>query len=94
MLAVRQERIEYLHHELYRQRIPMIMVYEGWDASGKGGNIRRLTEQMDPRGYEVIPRPPPMMSKKPSIISGGFGTNFPKRAMSPSSTVPGMAAYW
>ena len=36
MLAVRQERIEYLHHELYRQRIPMVMVYEGWDASGKG----------------------------------------------------------
>ena len=59
MLTVRQERIEYLHHELYRQRIPMVMVYEGWDASGKGGNIRRLTEKMDPRGYEVHPISPP-----------------------------------
>ena len=35
MLASRQERIEYLHHELYRQRIPMVMVYEGWDALAK-----------------------------------------------------------
>ena len=37
MLAVRQEKIEYLHHELYRQRIPMVMVYEGWMLPEKGG---------------------------------------------------------
>ena len=35
--------------------IPVIIVFEGWDAAGKGGNIRRLTETLDPRGYEVIP---------------------------------------
>ena len=78
MLAVRQERIEYLHHELYRQRIPMIMVYEGWDASGKGGNIRRLTEQMDPRGYEVIPTAAPNDVEKAHHYLWRFWNEFPK----------------
>jgi polyphosphate kinase 2 (PPK2 family) len=37
------------------KRIPVVIAYEGWDAAGKGGNIRRLTEHLDPRGYEVVP---------------------------------------
>jgi polyphosphate kinase 2 (PPK2 family) len=40
-------------YELYRQQRPVIIVFEGWDAGGKGGNIRRLTEKLDPRGYHV-----------------------------------------
>ena len=40
-------------YELYRQGRSMIIVYEGWDAGGKGGSIRRLTEKLDPRGYHV-----------------------------------------
>ena len=40
---------------LYRAKKPLIVVYEGWDAAGKGGNIKRLTKGLDPRGYEVIP---------------------------------------
>ena len=31
-----------------------VVVFEGWDASGKGGNIRRITAAMDPRTYRVI----------------------------------------
>ena len=31
-----------------------MVVFEGWDASGKGGNIRRITAAMDPRTYRVI----------------------------------------
>lgn len=31
------------------------IVFEGWDAAGKGGAIKRLTSQMDPRGYKVWP---------------------------------------
>ena len=50
-----QERIEVLHGELYRRRIPVILGFEGWDAGGKGGAIKRLTEKMDPRGYRVHP---------------------------------------
>jgi AMP-polyphosphate phosphotransferase len=32
-----------------------IIAFEGWDAAGKGGAIRRLTEQLDPRGFHVWP---------------------------------------
>jgi polyphosphate kinase 2 (PPK2 family) len=31
------------------------MVFEGWDAAGKGGVIKRVTEKLDPRGYVVYP---------------------------------------
>ena len=28
---------------------------EGWDAAGKGGAIKRVTEHLDPRGFQVNP---------------------------------------
>lgn len=54
-LAFYQRKIAYLGYKLYAKRKPVVIVYEGWDAAGKGGNIRRLTQELDPRGYEVIP---------------------------------------
>jgi AMP-polyphosphate phosphotransferase len=50
-----QTRLRELEHQIYRQRMPVVIAYEGWDAAGKGGNIRRLTQNLDPRGYEVVP---------------------------------------
>jgi len=50
-----QNRLSDLGYRLYKARRPVIIVFEGWDASGKGGNIKRLTERLDPRSYEVIP---------------------------------------
>ena len=38
-----QNELFELHNKLYRARRPLIIVYEGWDAAGKGGNIKRLT---------------------------------------------------
>lgn len=43
-------RLQYLLHE---KGIPLILVFEGWDAAGKGGVIKRFTEKLDPRGYQV-----------------------------------------
>jgi len=54
-LKAAQKRLFELHNKLYRTRTPLIIVYEGWDAAGKGGNIRRLTQGLDARGYEVNP---------------------------------------
>jgi polyphosphate:AMP phosphotransferase len=54
-----QKRLRELEHEIYVRRIPVVIVYAGWDAAGKGGNIKRLVSGMDPRGYEVIPIGPP-----------------------------------
>ncbi|MDO4280705.1 MAG: phosphate--AMP phosphotransferase [Peptococcaceae bacterium] len=42
-----------LLYQLYLHQIPTIVVFEGTDASGKGGCIKRLTRQMDPRSYSV-----------------------------------------
>lgn len=50
-----QDHLREIEYQLYLKRRPMIIVYEGWDASGKGGNIRRLTKNLDPRGYQVVP---------------------------------------
>ena len=77
-LCARQKRIHELQNELYRLRIPMVIVYEGWDAAGKGGNIRRLTEEMDPRGYEVIPISAPNDVEKVHHYLWRFWTEFPK----------------
>ena len=38
---------------LYQDTRSLVIVFEGWDAAGKGGAIRRLTSKVDPRGYRV-----------------------------------------
>ena len=50
-----QVALSALGYQVYAQRRPVIIVYEGWDAAGKGGNIKRVTERLDPRGYVVHP---------------------------------------
>lgn len=40
---------------LFKNKIGLILVFEGMDAAGKGGAIKRLTEHIDPRGYVVHP---------------------------------------
>jgi polyphosphate kinase 2 (PPK2 family) len=42
-----------LGYQVYVQKRPVVMVFEGWDAGGKGGAIKRVTEKLDPRGYVV-----------------------------------------
>jgi len=48
-----QLQLRELAFRMYRQQRSAVIVYEGWDAGGKGGNIRRVTEKLDPRGYHV-----------------------------------------
>jgi len=50
-----QLRLSFLQRELRKQKIPLILAFEGWDASGKGGVIKRVTEKIDPRGVKVYP---------------------------------------
>jgi polyphosphate kinase 2 (PPK2 family) len=52
-LVQQQVRLGQLGYQVYVQKRPVIIVYEGWDAGGKGGNIKRVTEALDPRGYTV-----------------------------------------
>jgi polyphosphate kinase 2 (PPK2 family) len=50
-----QNRLHLLGYQVYLQKRPVVLVFEGWDAAGKGGAIKRLTERLDPRGYVVWP---------------------------------------
>ncbi len=52
-LVRNQVALRQLAQQLYFQKRSIVIVYEGWDAAGKGSNIRRVTEKLDPRGYEV-----------------------------------------
>lgn len=80
-----------LHNRLYRKRIPVIITYEGWDAAGKGGNIKRITEALDPRGYEVHPIASPEPHEKARHYLWRFWTRLPKDGHIAILTEPGMA---
>lgn len=73
-----QSKLGELHNKLYRRRIPVIITYEGWDAAGKGGNIKRITEALDPRGYEVHPIASPEPHEKARHYLWRFWTRLPK----------------
>lgn len=73
-----QARLHDLHNQAYRRHIPIIVAYEGWDAAGKGGNIKRLTAALDPRGYEVIPIASPKPYEKNRHHLWRFWVRLPK----------------
>ena len=77
-LKVLQSRLGKLHNRLYRKRVPVIITYEGWDAAGKGGNIKRVTGALDPRGYEVHPIASPEPHEKARHYLWRFWTRLPK----------------
>ena len=72
------KRLHMAEHELYIARIPAVICYEGWDAGGKGGNIRRLTQGLDPRGYEVVPIAAPTKEEKAHHYLWRFWQCIPK----------------
>lgn len=75
---------------LYREKIPVIIAYEGWDAAGKGGNIKRIAAALDARGYEVHPIASPEPHEKTGISCGASGPDCRRADTLQSSTVPGM----
>ena len=54
-LETLQNTLHLLGYRVYVKKIPVAIVFEGEDAAGKGGAIKRVTERLDPRGYVVWP---------------------------------------
>ena len=73
-----QKRMGRLHNEMYLKRVPVILAFEGWDAGGKGGAIKRITQSIDPRGYEVVPIASPNDIAKAHHYLWRFWDKFPK----------------
>lgn len=59
-----QLRLLALQRILRKERIAAIFVFEGWDAAGKGGAIRRAVANLDPRGFNVMPIAAPAPHEK------------------------------
>lgn len=77
-LKLLQNRLRELHDEIYAAKIPVIIAYEGWDAAGKGGNIKRITQALDPRGYIVHPIASPEPAEKARHYLWRFWKRLPK----------------
>lgn len=64
-LKLEQKRFAVLEQEMYLARIPLLIMYEGWDAAGKGGNIKRVAQALDARAYTIFPSTAPT---KPELL--------------------------
>lgn len=60
-----QKTLFELQQQLFQKRIPLMIMYEGWDAAGKGGNIKRVAQALDARAYTIFPSPAPT---KPELL--------------------------
>ncbi len=63
-LAKYQNRLLSLQRKIVEENIGVIIAFEGVDAAGKGGAIKRLTAELDPRGLMVYPISAPKPHEK------------------------------
>jgi polyphosphate kinase 2 (PPK2 family) len=54
-----EERLRRLQYALLEAEVPTVVLFEGWDAAGKGTVIQRLTRKLDPRAFRAWPGAPP-----------------------------------
>lgn len=73
-----QKRLFKLENLMFQARIPMIVMYEGWDAAGKGGNIKRVAQALDARAYTIIPSPAPTKPELAHPHLWRYWTRLPK----------------
>lgn len=52
-VKILQNKAQAIMHYANKRKRAIVLVFEGWDAAGKGGSIRRLTSHIDPRLYQV-----------------------------------------
>jgi polyphosphate kinase 2 (PPK2 family) len=78
-LARRQLQLRELGFQVYQQKRPVVIVFEGWDAAGKGGVIKRITEKLDPRGFVVYPISAPHGDDKSKHYLYRFWRRVPER---------------
>ena len=76
-LAKLQDKLAELQslHILHQCRT--LIVFEGWDAAGKGGAIKRLTANLDPRYFEVYPISAPTQEEKDKHFLWRFWSKLP-----------------
>lgn len=66
-------------HDNFR-KISVVAVFEGNDAAGKGGSIRRITSALDARQYRVIPVAAPTEDERAQPYLWRFWRHLPRKA--------------
>ena len=79
LLKKYQKKLSEIHNQIYRKGIPLILCFEGWDAAGKGGAIKRVSAALDPRGYEAVPISAPDKTELAHHYLWRFWNRIPKK---------------
>ena len=79
---------EWIKHEGLR----VAVIFEGRDAAGKGGTIKRVTEHLNPRVVRIAALATPTTASAPSGTSSGTSSTCRPPARWSSSTAPGTTA--
>ena len=72
-----QERLSRIQAAYICHGARALIVFEGWDAAGKGGAISRMTAELDPRYFEVWPISAPTAEEKERHFLWRFWTRLP-----------------
>jgi polyphosphate:AMP phosphotransferase len=78
-LETYQGRLNVLTRDPRFRKISVVAVFEGNDAAGKGGSIRRVTGSLDARIYQVIPIAAPSDEEKAQPYLWRFWRHIPRR---------------
>ncbi len=78
LLLKYQGKLNKLSRQAHEKKKSSILVFEGWDAGGKGGAIRRLTHAIDARNYQVIPIAAPTDEEKAHHYLWRFWRHIPR----------------
>ena len=54
-MSILEDRLFEVQKASWDAEIPVVILFEGWDAAGKGTSIQKLTSPIDPRGYKLYP---------------------------------------
>ncbi len=79
MLAVEQARLAMLVRDKRMRRHALVAVFEGNDAAGKGGAIRRVAAALDPRQYRIVPVAAPTEEERDQPYLWRFWRHIPAR---------------
>jgi polyphosphate kinase 2 len=72
-----QAELCFLQDWVVKEKQRIIVVFEGRDAAGKGGLIRRMTERVSPRVFRVVALPAPSDREKSQMHFQRYMAHFP-----------------
>jgi polyphosphate:AMP phosphotransferase len=77
-IELAQGKLNKAYRKAKAKGVPLVLLFEGWDAAGKGGLIRRITPAMDARDYRIVPIAAPTDEEKARHYLWRFWRNLPR----------------